>query len=173
MGPGVPAQGILPPNASAPFTPRIRRPGPPWQPRHPQEVTLQQRGPAGHPGQPGGPPGAIMHPGPPGPPQGHPVFASQEPQSQPPPPVPQGEAPPVPPDNPQTEEDRQKVARYEQWLTQQEQAINQQLQYYEKEISKLRKQKKVRMSFCEILCRLFEISFITKPVGLWDGSYIF
>merc|ERR1719367_2696046 len=51
-GQGIPPQGILPPNAPG-FPPRMRRPGPPqWQqqqhplpPKHPQEITLQQRGP--------------------------------------------------------------------------------------------------------------------------------
>ena len=35
------------------------------------------------------------------------------------------------------------AARYEQWLEQQEANINNQLKYYETEIAKLRKQKKV------------------------------
>jgi hypothetical protein len=35
------------------------------------------------------------------------------------------------------------VYRYESWLEQQEQALNQQLKYYESEIQKLRKQRKV------------------------------
>ncbi len=94
------------------------------------------------PMQPGG---IAPPPGPPGPPQGHPAFARQEP-TPPPPPAPLSiTPPPLPPDNPQTEEDRQKVARYEQWLTQQEKQINEQLQYCEKEISKLRRQKKVTL----------------------------
>jgi hypothetical protein len=53
-------------------------------------------------------------------------------------------APPAPPDNPQNEEERRQVHRYEQWLVQQDGAINQQLKYYESEIGKLRKQRKVR-----------------------------
>jgi hypothetical protein len=39
-----------------------------------------------------------------------------------------------------------KVQRYEEWLSQQEQNISQQLQHYEKEISKLRKMKKVSIN---------------------------
>jgi len=35
------------------------------------------------------------------------------------------------------------AARYEQWLEQQEANINNQLKYYETEIAKLRKQKKI------------------------------
>ena len=60
----------------------------------------------------------------------------------PPPPVVNIPAPPAPPDNPQNEEERRQVDRYEQWLRQQESAINEQLNYYEKEITKLRKQRK-------------------------------
>ena len=52
-------------------------------------------------------------------------------------------APSTPPDNPQIEDERRQAARYEQWLVQQESAINQQLKYYETEITKLRKQRKV------------------------------
>ena len=81
-------------------------------------VTLQQRGP----------PMAVQAPegvGPPGP-----TIANIPP-------------PPSPPDNPQTEEERRQVGRYEAWLVQQESFINQQLKYYETEITKLRKQRKV------------------------------
>merc|ERR550532_337998 len=93
----------------------IRPPGQVW--RHPQEVTLQQRGPQ--------------------------MAVQAEGEARPaPPPVVNIPAPPAPPDNPQTEEERRQVARYEQWLAQQETAINEQLNYYEKEITKLRKQRK-------------------------------
>merc|ERR1711997_869003 len=47
-----------------------------------------------------------------------------------------------PPENPQTDEDKAKVSRYEKWLGDQESAINQHLRYYETEISKLRKLRK-------------------------------
>ena len=60
----------------------------------------------------------------------------------PPPPLVTTPAPPTPPDNPQNEEERRQVTRYEQWLVQQEVAINEQLKYYETEITKLRKQRK-------------------------------
>jgi hypothetical protein len=63
---------------------------------------------------------------------------------QPVPPLQTTPAPPAPPDNPQNEEERRQVHRYEQWLVQQDGAINQQLKYYESEIGKLRKQRKVR-----------------------------
>ena len=49
-----------------------------------------------------------------------------------------------PPENPQTDEDKTKVVRYEQWLNQHHEEINSHLAYYETEISKLRKQRKVR-----------------------------
>lgn len=140
---GVPAQGLLPPNAQ--YQPRMRQraPGPAWQqPRHPQEVTLQQRGAPMPPGvlmQPGG----VMQPSTSGVPQQHPALARQEPTPPPPPPPLAMTPPPPPPDNPVTEEDRMKVARYESWLKQQEQSISAQQNYYEKEISKLRKTRKV------------------------------
>ena len=57
-------------------------------------------------------------------------------------------APPTPPDNPQSEDEHRQAARYEQWLVQQESAINQQLKYYETEITKLRKQRKVVSYTC-------------------------
>ena len=59
-----------------------------------------------------------------------------------PPPVLNIPPPPAPPDSPQNEEERRQVARYELWLGQQETAINDQLKYYETEITKLRKQRK-------------------------------
>ena len=60
----------------------------------------------------------------------------------PPPPLVTTPAPPAPPDNPQNDDERRQVARYEQWMVQQEVAINEQLKYYETEITKLRKQRK-------------------------------
>ena len=53
--------------------------------------------------------------------------------------------PPLPPINAQTEEERQKVARYEMWLIQQEKDIDKRLEYYEMEIGRIRHRKKVRM----------------------------
>jgi len=155
---GLPAQGLLPPNAA--FNPRMQRPGPSWQPRHPQEITLQQRGPQANM-MPGPPPGVIA-------PNlatgqtvaGHPALSQQEPPAPPPPQPLNVSPPPLPPDNPQTEEDRVKVQRYEEWLSQQEQNITQQLQYYEKEISRLRKQKKVR--------RLFIWPLINQSIAHYD-----
>ena len=86
--------------------------------------------------------------------QPHPALARPEPPSvPPPPPIQNSTPPPAPPDNPQTEEDKQKAARYEHWLSKQEADINTQLSYYEKEIAKLRKSKKVgkRYFLIEIL----------------------
>jgi hypothetical protein len=113
-----------------------------WQVRHAQEVTLQQRGPMGV-----GPPPHMMgmrgpHPQRMGMDQ-HPALMRQDPTPPPPPPPLNNKAMSPPPENPQTDEEKAKVVRYEQWLSQQEQAINQQLRYYETEISKLRKQRKV------------------------------
>ena len=113
-----------------------------WQIRHPQEVTLQQRGPMG----PQGPPHQVMgmHGGPPRMPMDqHPALMRQDP-TPPPPPALDSKPMTPPPENPQTEEERAHVVRYEQWLSRQEAAINQHLKYYETEISKLRKQRKVR-----------------------------
>ena len=50
--------------------------------------------------------------------------------------------PPLPPDNPHTDAERQQQLQYEQWLTQQHSCIANQQSYYEAEITKLRKQKK-------------------------------
>ena len=41
------------------------------------------------------------------------------------------------------------VMRYEHWLQQQDNAINQQLKYYEAEIAKIRKQRKVLVKFSQ------------------------
>lgn len=51
-------------------------------------------------------------------------------------------APPVPPDNIVTEQDRQIQVVYEQWLTNQEQVLENQLKYYQMEVLKLRKSRK-------------------------------
>uniref|UniRef100_A0A1B0CW28 PHD-type domain-containing protein n=1 Tax=Lutzomyia longipalpis TaxID=7200 RepID=A0A1B0CW28_LUTLO len=50
--------------------------------------------------------------------------------------------PPLPPENVVTEQDRQIQMNYEQWLTQQNNALTEQLKYYETEVTKLRKVKK-------------------------------
>ena len=52
-----------------------------------------------------------------------------------------------PPENPANEEDKNKVLQYEKWLGDQESAINQHLKYYETEISKLRKLRKVNFRY--------------------------
>ncbi|KAK8388323.1 hypothetical protein O3P69_020366 [Scylla paramamosain] len=50
--------------------------------------------------------------------------------------------PPLPPDNPQTDAERQQQSQYEHWLKQQHNLITTQQRYYEAEITKLRKQRK-------------------------------
>ena len=50
--------------------------------------------------------------------------------------------PPLAPDNPQTDAERQQQSQYEHWLTQQHNLITTQQRYYEAEITKLRKQRK-------------------------------
>lgn len=52
-------------------------------------------------------------------------------------------APPAPPENVLTEQDRQIQIQYEHWLNHQHQILSQQWKYYETEIQKLRKMKKV------------------------------
>ena len=52
-------------------------------------------------------------------------------------------APPLPPENITTEQDRQTQIHYEQWLNHQNQIVTSQLKYYETEVSKLRKMRKV------------------------------
>ena len=56
-------------------------------------------------------------------------------------------APPTPSYNfpPSSEEDRQKMQAYEQWLNQNEQNIGAQLKHYDEAIAKLRKHKKVSL----------------------------
>lgn len=51
--------------------------------------------------------------------------------------------PPLPPENIMTEQDRQTQLHYEQWLNHQNQIVSSQLKYYETEVSKLRKIRKV------------------------------
>ena len=140
---------------------------PQWQQQvqNPQTVTLQQRGPMG------GPPPQVMGMRGPGPPQRmpmeqHPAFMNKEPTPPPaPPPLNQKSMTP-PPENPQTDEDKAKVARYEEWLNQHQNEINNHLAYYETEISKLRKQRKVRTfmasvsPFIEILAFMGFFCFI-------------
>lgn len=160
-GPHTRLRGPMPPGGHHQMMPQnpnfpghIRRAGPAWQPRHPQEVTLQQRGPVGGQHIPPGamslpvgaaPPGLSTGMGPSGQIDPHPALMRPQgdPSSPPPPPPLTDSPPPAPPDNPVTEEDRMKVARYEQYLSHQEQEINLRLKYYEDKISKLRKTKKV------------------------------
>lgn len=52
-------------------------------------------------------------------------------------------APPIPPENIATEQDKQAQLLYEQWLTHQNNVLSQQLQFYETEVQKLRKSRKV------------------------------
>jgi histone-lysine N-methyltransferase MLL3 len=52
--------------------------------------------------------------------------------------------PPLPPDNIVTEQDKQKQLLYEQWLSHQSNILAQQLKFYETEVNKLRKMRKVR-----------------------------
>lgn len=59
--------------------------------------------------------------------------------------IPQLPAPPAPPENIITEQDRQVQLQYEQWLNHQNQILGQQLKFYETEVQKLRKLKKVEI----------------------------
>lgn len=52
-------------------------------------------------------------------------------------------APPLPPENIVTEQDKQTQIVYEQWLNHQNNVLTQQLRYYETEVQKLRKLRKV------------------------------
>lgn len=54
-------------------------------------------------------------------------------------------APPLPPENIVTEQDKQSQLLYEQWLNHQNNVLTQQLRYYETEVQKLRKSRKVRI----------------------------
>lgn len=57
--------------------------------------------------------------------------------------VPHLPAPPMPPENIISEQDRQVQLQYEQWMNHQNSILTQQLKYYETEVQKLRKAKKV------------------------------
>ena len=124
-----------------------------WQQQVQNPQSFQQLGPMG------GPPPQVIGMRGPGP-QRMPMGQHLTPPPAPPPLNQRGMSPP--PENPQTDEDKAKVVRYEQWLNQHHEEINSHLAYYETEISKLRKQRKVR-TFMSLLKSL-----------LWDYSlYIF
>lgn len=67
-------------------------------------------------------------------------------------------APPLPPENIITEQDKQTQLLYEQWLNHQHNALAQQLHYYETEVQKLRKSRKV--SSCFIFNYVINNSFL-------------
>ena len=55
--------------------------------------------------------------------------------------------PPLPPDNIVTEADRQAHLAYDNWLNHENQVLTEQLKYYETEVHKLRKARKVLVTF--------------------------
>jgi hypothetical protein len=59
-------------------------------------------------------------------------------------PMPTMPAPPLPPEHPVTEQERQVQIQYEQWLYHHQQVLSMQLKYFDTEVTKLRKGKKVR-----------------------------
>lgn len=59
-------------------------------------------------------------------------------------------APPTPPETIANEQDRQAQVQYEQWLNHQHQVLTQQLKYYETEVQKLRKIRKVRIEYFSV-----------------------
>lgn len=75
--------------------------------------------------------------------------------------IPQIPAPPTPPENIVTEQDRQIQLQYEHWLNSQRQILTQQLNYYETEVQKRRKSKKVCKNK-SILLALFIFSYLYK-----------
>lgn len=60
-------------------------------------------------------------------------------------------APPLPPESVVTEQDRIIQNNYEIWLEQQHQTLNAQLKYYETEVNKLRKVRKVKNIYTSIV----------------------
>jgi len=58
-------------------------------------------------------------------------------------PMPSIPAPPTPPEHPTTDAERQMQLQYEQWLYHQQHVLSMQLKYFEAEVHKLRKVKKV------------------------------
>lgn len=63
-------------------------------------------------------------------------------------------APPAPPDNIVTEQDRHLQLQYDQWLNNQEARLQAQLKFYEAEVGKLRKVRKVSHGFCVCLAKI-------------------
>ena len=57
-----------------------------------------------------------------------------------------GPPPPAPPENIVTEADRQAQVQYETWLRTTNVAVSQQIRYFETEVQKLRKIRKVRVT---------------------------
>lgn len=68
-------------------------------------------------------------------------------------------APPLPPENIVTEQDKQSQLLYEQWLNHQNNVLTQQLRYYETEVQKLRKSRKVCISRSFIDLKIYYIFF--------------
>lgn len=100
--------------------------------------------------------GAGGAPPPPHPPAPHPPAAAASAHPPPPPSIPLygGVAPaqpPAPPDRAVTEADHHARRLYEQWLKQYNAFAADQQRYYEVEVQKLRKIRKVSRS-CELLC---------------------
>lgn len=67
-------------------------------------------------------------------------------------------APPLPPEHIVTEQDRQTQQLYERWLHHQNSILSQQLKFYETEVQKLRKIRKVWVA--EILFQLIILVFL-------------
>ncbi|CAG2053009.1 unnamed protein product [Timema podura] len=132
------AQGLLPSPNTVPVGSPLRPPFPPRPAVQPQPKVMEWQQP-----------GVVMENkmGPTG------VVARHPSTTRPPPQVntvaqiplfnaPVLPAPQLPPENIETEQDRQIQLQYEQWLNNQNQIVTQQLKYYETEINKLRKARK-------------------------------
>lgn len=68
-------------------------------------------------------------------------------------------APQLPPENIVTEQDKQTQIVYENWLNHQNNVLTQQLKYYETEVQKLRKSRKVSQCICVYLSVISLIRF--------------
>lgn len=77
--------------------------------------------------------------------------------------IPATPPPPIPPDVITTEQDRQTAIAYEAWLNHQNQLLQQQLKYYETEVQKLRKARKVvilKFNFLNIFFFFYIFTFL-------------
>lgn len=79
-------------------------------------------------------------------------------------------APPLPPEHIVTEQDRQTQQQYERWLHHQNNILSQQLKFYETEVQKLRKIRKVGVEdFFNLIISVFFFLISSRFLAFWFG----